>query len=46
MLKKSCPEIIVINVFLVPENMGVDTKMKFVRVSGNEIQVKIGRPYR
>ncbi len=45
-MKKSYAEIIVINVFLVPENMGVDTKMKFVRVSGNEIQVKIGRPYR
>ena len=25
-----------------PENMGVDTKIEFIRVSGNEIQVKIG----
>ncbi len=32
----------VISVFLAPENIGVDTKIKFVRVSGNEIQVKIG----
>ncbi len=42
MVKKSYAEIIVISVFLVPENMGIDTKMKFLRVSGNEIQVKIG----
>ena len=42
MMKKSYAEIIVISLFLVPENMGIDTKMKFVRVSGDEIQVKIG----
>ncbi len=35
-------EIIVINVFLAPESMGVDTKIKFIRFLDNEIQVKIG----
>ena len=30
-------EIIVINVFVTPENMGIDTKIKFLRVSDPEI---------
>ena len=32
---------IAISVFLAPDNMGVDTKMKFIQIPGNEIHVKI-----
>ncbi len=33
MMERAYAEIVVINVFLTPENMGVDTKFKFIRVS-------------
>ncbi len=41
-MEGSNAEMIVISAFLDPENIGVDTKMKFIRVSHDEIQVKIG----
>ena len=37
MRKGSNAEMVVINIFLTPENMGVDTKIKFIRVSDDEI---------
>ncbi len=37
MTKGSNAEMVVINIFLTPENMGVDTKIKFIRVSDDEI---------
>ncbi len=42
MMKGFYAEMNVISVFLAPKNMGVDTKIKFIRVLDNEIQVKIG----
>ena len=44
MMKGSNDEMIVINVFVTPENISVecvDTKMKFIRGSDDEIEVKI-----
>ena len=37
MMKGSNDEMLVINVFVTPENIGVDTKMKFIRVSDDEV---------
>ena len=42
MMKRSNAAMIVINVFLAPENMDVVTKIKFIRVSDDEILVKTG----
>ncbi len=41
-MEGSDAEMIVFSAFLDPENTGVDTKMKLIRVSHDEIQVKIG----
>ncbi len=37
MMERANTEMVVINVFLTPENIGVDTKIKFIRVSDDEI---------
>ncbi len=37
MMKGSNNEMLVINVFLAPENIGVDTKMTFIKVSDDEL---------
>ncbi len=42
MMKGFYAETNVISVFLASENMGIDTKIKLIRVSDNDIQVKIG----
>ena len=36
-MKRSSDEMIITNIFLDPENMGVDTKIKLLRVSDDEI---------
>ena len=36
-MKKSRDEMMITNIFLDPENMGVDTKIKLLRVSDDEI---------
>ncbi len=37
MMKGSHDEMLVINVFVTPENIGVNTKLKFIRVSDDEV---------
>ena len=37
MMKRANADLAVINVFLTPKNIGVDTKNKFIRVSDDEI---------
>ena len=37
MMKGSNDEMLVINVFVTPENIGVDSKLKFIRVSDDEV---------
>ncbi len=37
MMKGFNNEMLVIDVFVAPENMGVDTKMNFIRVSDDEV---------
>ncbi len=41
MMKGFYVEMNVISVFCALENISVETKMRFIHVSGNEIQVKI-----
>ncbi len=40
MMEGSNAEMIVLSVFLDPEHMSVDTKVKFIQISDDEIQVK------
>ena len=42
-MKRSSDEMIITKIFLDPENMGVDTKIKVLRVSDDEIWAWIGR---
>ncbi len=37
MMKGSNNEMLVISVFMAPENIGLDTKMKFIQVSDDEL---------
>ncbi len=37
MMKGSKAEMVIANVFLTPDNMGADTKIKFIRISDDEI---------
>ncbi len=37
MMKGCNDEMLVINVFVTPENIGVDSKLKFIRVSEDEV---------
>ncbi len=46
MMKGFNAKTIVISVLLVPENMGLDTKIKSLQVSNDKIQVKIAYKWR